>query len=815
MSFALLKEEVISAGLCQGCGLCVGSCKHLVMEKLRPVVKDYCILEKDGLDCGLCYHKCPQVRQKKFESQEPKKLYSLRSKIPEITKTAASGGFVTTLAKQLLETQQLSSIVMVKSFDGIPKAEIVRDPKEVAPHAGVIYGRSGVLTKLVEELGKHPHENIGIVGVPCEIRGAAELELRMKANILKIGLFCNASVRHEQSEHGNVISPCSSGCPANVNAQGYVALIRQGEYQKALDLVREQNPLPSVCGRICTHECEHGCTLIGTDHPVAVRELKKFISEWERTHDGLKGSHKPPKNAMKVAIIGSGPAGLTAGYYLAKLGYAPTIFEKEDKIGGMLRFGVPQFRLPEDVLDYDIEFIQRAGVEIKLNTPLGPNLTFDDLKKMGFDAIFVSIGQYKPKTLRLEGENLPGVLMAVNFLMDRKYRYWENKTEFKDKVVGVLGGGPVAVDVAQTALRLGAKKVILTEIRTEAELKMVVDDIPPNERKHMEYRYSMGTKKIMQGPNNALVIKCHEVESAPPYKKIEGSDFDISVDAYVIAVGQDVDYSLLDAAGGTALAKNRNKIIVDETTFETSVPGIFAGGDIVMNSKAVAIAAIAHGREAAVSIDKYIHGQDLKKGRFRPTRSFFTTPLKPPKDYSMKPENLSGATETLWGNFDEISGMFNEEMAVLEARRCLSCNNFCNHCQDFPAIFADLTAGDTGSQKGYTSVVAWSDRGKAVIDAAVKSGLFEEGVVDGAAVTAATSAKAERQLVPFKKSPRQQVLEHAEQNVTFTIGSASAALGLVPRKARYEILRLVQEGKLEMNTEPGKDEPTFSFKHET
>jgi hypothetical protein len=319
----------------------------------------------------------------------------------------------------------------------------------------------------------------------------------------------------------------------------------------------------------------------------------------------------------------------------------------------------------------------------------------------------------------------------------------------------------------------------------------------------------------MQGPNNTLVIKCHEVESAPPYKKIEGSDFDISVDAYVIAVGQDVDYSLLDAAGGTALAKNRNKIIVDETTFETSVPGIFAGGDIVVNSKAVAIAAIAHGREAAVSIDRYIHGQDLKKGRFRPTRSFFTTPLKPPKDYSVKPESLSGATETLWGNFDEISGMFNEEMAVLEARRCLSCNNFCNHCQDFPAIFADLTAGDTGSQKGYTSVVAWSDRGKAVIDAAVKSGLFEEGIVDGAAVTAATSAKAERQLVPFKKSPRQQVLEHAEQNVTFTIGSASAALGLVPRKARYEILRLVQEGKLEMNTEPGKDEPTFSFKHET
>ena len=815
MSFALLKEEVISAGLCQGCGLCVGSCKHLVMEKLRPTLKDYCILEKEGLDCGLCYNKCPQARQKKFEPREPKKLYSLRSKVPEITKTAASGGFVTTLSKQLLESQQLSSLVMVKNFDGVPRAEIVMDPKEVAPYAGVVYGRSGVLTKLVEELGKHPHVNVGIVGVPCEIRGAEELEIRMKANILKIGLFCNASVRHEQSELGNVISPCSNGCPANVNAQGYVALIRQGEYQKALDLVREQNPLPSVCGRICTHECEYSCTLIGTDHPVAVRELKKFISEWERAHQRLKAASKPPKNAKKVAIIGSGPAGLTAGYYLAKLGYAPTIFEKEHQVGGMLRFGVPQFRLPEDVLDYDIDFIQRAGVDIKLNTPLGPNLTFDDLKKKGYDAIFLSIGQYKPKSLRLEGENLPGVFMAVNFLMDRKYRYWNNKTEFKDKVVGILGGGPVAVDVAQTALRLGAKKVILTEIRTESELKIVVDDIPPNESKYMDYRYSMGTQKIAQGPNSTLVIKCHKVEPALPYKKIDGSDFDIPVDAYVIAVGQDVDYSLLDAAGGSVLAKNRNKIVVDETTFETSVPGIFAGGDIIVNSKAVAIAAIAHGREAAISIDKYLRGQDLKKGRVRPARSFFIAPVKPPKDYSVKPGNLSAATETLWGNFDEITGMFNEEMALLEARRCLSCNNFCNHCQDFPAIYADITAGDSGSQKGYTTVIAWSDRGKAIVDKAIKSGLFEEGFVDSAAVTAATNAKAERQLILFKKSSRQQVLEYAEKNVTFTIGSTSAALDMAPRKARYEILRLVQEGKLEMNAETATDEPIFSFRHET
>ncbi len=815
MSFTLLNEEVISAGLCQGCGLCVGSCKHLVMDKLRPTLKDYCILEKEGLACGLCYNKCPQARQKKFESKEPKTIYSLRSKDPEIRKIAASGGFVTTLARQLLESQQLSSLVMVKNFDGVPRADIVTDSKEVGSHAGVNYGRSGLLTKLVEELGKHPHANIGIVGVPCEIRGAAELETRMKTNILKIGLFCNASIRHEQVERGNICSPCCNGCPANVNAQGYVALIRQGEYQKALDLIREQNPLPSVCGRICTHECEYNCTLVNTDHPVAIRELKKFVSEYEKTHKGQEKALKPSINAKKVAIIGSGPAGLTAAYFLAKSGYAPTIFEKENRVGGMLRFGVPQFRLPEDALDYDIEFIRRAGVDVKLNTPLGPNLTFADLKKSGFDAIFVSIGQYKPKSFHLEGENLPGVSMAMNFLIDRKYRYWDNKTEFKGKVVCILGGGPVAVDVAQTALRLGAKKVILTEIRTEAELKLVVDDIPPKELKFMDYRYSMGTQKIIQSPDRTLVIKCHKVEPVPPYKKIEGTDFDIPADAYVVAVGQDPDYTLLDAAGGSALTKNRNKIVVDETTFETNLPGIFAGGDIVVNSKAVAIAAIAHGREAAISIDRYLRGQDIRAGRNRPTRSFFTTPLKPPKTYSVKPENLMAATESLWGNFDEITGMFNEEMALLEAKRCLSCNNFCSHCQDFPAINADLSAGEVGSQKGFTTVVAWSDRGKAIIDAAIKNGIFEEGAVDGGAVTAAISAKAERPLVSFKKSIRQQVLDFAEQKSTFTISIASEVLALETHKARYEILRLVQEGKLEMNAESVTDEPIFSFKHET
>ena len=217
MSFELLKSEIIDAGLCQGCGLCVGSCKHIEMEVRRPVLKDYCILEREGQDCGKCYQNCPQVIQKKFEKRKPKAIYSLRSKNPEILAKAASGGVVTTLAKSLLDNKELTEIVMVQEMEEKPEADIVSDPKEVVDKAGVIYGRSGVLEKLVKLVGK-TSEPIGIVGVPCEIRGAAELEEEMNRDIFKFGLFCNSHMRTELTDKGIVCSPCCNGCPSGVNA---------------------------------------------------------------------------------------------------------------------------------------------------------------------------------------------------------------------------------------------------------------------------------------------------------------------------------------------------------------------------------------------------------------------------------------------------------------------------------------------------------------------------------------------------------------------------------------------------------------------
>ncbi len=817
MSFALLKEEIIDAGLCQGCGLCAGSCKHIEMDVMRPNIKDYCILERGAEDCGKCYQNCPQVKQKSFKEKQPTAIYSLRSTNPEILEKATSGGFITALTKHLLEEGILKNIVMVQNVDDRAKASIVSDPKEVIKKAGVVYGRSGVLEKLVTLTGD-PTEQIGIVGVPCEMRGAAELETEMNRDILKMGLFCNSSIRTVQTDHGLVCSPCCNGCPSGVNAQGYISLIREGKYQEAVDLIRENNPLPSICGRICTHECEHGCTLIGEDHPVAIRELKKFITEWEITNSDKKFSRWSKNKKDKIAIIGSGPAGLTAGYYLAKMGYQPTIFEKSDQVGGMLRFGVPQFRLPNYVLDYDIQMIKRVGVNIQTNKPFGPEMTIENLKDEGFKAIFIAIGQYKPRTLHLEGEDLPNVYVAINFLIDRKYRYWEQKEEFVGKTIGIIGGGPVAVDVGQTALRLGAEEVHLVDIMNEQDLELVLRDIPENEKPLMKYHYTTSTSKITQNSEKKLVLNCYKIEWGEPnetgrkeLKKVENSDYTIPVDVIVIAVGQAVDFELIDVATNNEIEKDRNKISINPITFETNLPGVFAGGDIVANSKAVAIAAIAHGKEAAISIDRYLKGEDLLQGRYKQDKMFFTGPRKPPKDYSQKPESLEEATEDVKWDFSEIDAMFNEDLALKEARRCLSCNHFCAHCQDFPAIYSDFSAGEVGSKEGFTTVVAWSARGKEIIDNAISIGLFEVGEVNQEELRKAIHLKSKRDLLTFEKTSRQQVLEYITKQGPSTISNMAENLSLEPKKVRYEALRLVQLNKVEMKIQTGTNDPLFTL----
>ncbi|MFX0028575.1 MAG: heterodisulfide reductase-related iron-sulfur binding cluster [Candidatus Hermodarchaeota archaeon] len=514
-------------------------------------------------------------------------------------------------------------------------------------------------------------------------------------------------------------APCVVGCPAGVDVQGYVSLISEGKFQESIDLIRDKNPLPYLCGRICTAQCALNCNRQYFDDPVAIRELKRFVSDWEASHPNQSKIKPVPQTKEKVAIIGAGPGGLSAAYFLARMGYKPTIFEKGDKIGGVVRYGVPQYRLSDEALDHDIDFIKSMGVEIILNKEFGPNFTLDDIWKEGYKAVFIAVGLYVPKTLRLEGEALPNVHVALDFLLDRKYKCTENPEEFKGKTFGIIGGGAVAVDVGETAVRLGATKVDFVDILTEEALKNVLKDLHEAEREVMEYHFKTSTLNITKEPKGKLALNCYKIEWGDPdpktgrraLKKIEGSEFKIVVDHIVIAIGQGLDPEPLNTATDNKLTIERGKIVVDDLTFETGIPGVFAGGDIIYNSLMCAVDAIGDGREAAFTIDRYLRGFDLKEGRIRKNdlkRS--TIPKKYILTQSCQEMNFMPSSERLVC-FDEMELGFSEGQAKKEANRCLNCNCCCNSDQipeDFEKALDDsgVMICDYGSQDNWRSLNA-------------------------------------------------------------------------------------------------------------
>ena len=343
------------------------------------------------------------------------------------------------------------------------------------------------------------------------------------------------------------IPPCMDACPAHVNAQGYVALIRQGKFQEAADLIRERNPLPSVCGRICTHVCEDNCNRNEIDQPVAVRALKRFALDYERIHGRkIKEKKKDPVETRgkrrKVAVIGSGPAGLTVAYDLAKIGYKPTIFEALSKAGGMLRVGVPKYRLPPDILDYDIKIIEDEGVEIRTNTPIGPDLTLNDLYNAGYEAVFIAIGTHKSKKLGIDGEDLEGVVHAAGFLHDLGIG---KKVDYRGKIVAVIGGGNVAIDSVRTALRLGAKTAFVLYRRSRAEILASREELEECEKEGISFYYLTAPTKIIGEKGKVKGVECVRMKLGEPDDTgrrrpipIEGSTFTLDADVVISAIGQ-------------------------------------------------------------------------------------------------------------------------------------------------------------------------------------------------------------------------------------------------------------------------------------
>ena len=472
--------------------------------------------------------------------------------------------------------------------------------------------------------------------------------------------------------------PCRAACPAGVNVQGYVALVREGKYKEALELIRRENPLPIVCGRICFHPCETECERGKLDEPVAVNALKRFVTDWELKYGKEEKVEPIPKiHEERIAIVGSGPTGLAAAYELVKKGYPVTVFESLHEVGGMLRVGIPEYRLPKNLLEIEIKRIRDLGIEIQTGTVIGKDLTIEQLQQKGYKAILIAVGAQESWKLGIEGEDLKGVIHALDFLKDVNLG---KKVELGDRVA-VIGGGNVAVDAARTALRLGAKKVSILYRRSRAEMPAFSLEAKEAENEGVEFQFLVAPKRILGENGKVTALECIRMELGEPDESgrrrpipIGGSEFAINLDAVIPAIGEAPDVSLLPNG---AKVTGRKTIECEPLTLETSLPGIFAGGDVV-SGPATVVDAIAAGKRAAVSIDRYLRGEDLKVGREEEIKLVEEVSKEGvEKKYRQVMPILPVEKRT--GSFEEVETGFTEEMALQEAERCLSCGG-CSEC---------------------------------------------------------------------------------------------------------------------------------------
>ena len=468
--------------------------------------------------------------------------------------------------------------------------------------------------------------------------------------------------------------PCRVACPAGVNAQGYVALISQGKFKEALEVLRRTMPFAGVCGRVCTHPCELECERRKVDEPVSIRSLKRFMADYEMKAGREKASPIEKTREDKVAIIGSGPAGLACAYDLVRQGYPVTVFEAAPHSGGMLRYGIPEYRLPNKVVDNDIAYIEELGVEIKTNTPV-KNL--GDIFGQGYKAIFLGTGAGISQKMGIPNEDTVGVVHALDFLRRVSLGV---KVELGERVA-VIGGGNAAIDAARVAHRLGAKKVSIVYRRSRAEMPADKTEVEQAELEGVKIHILAAPVKILTKDNQLTGIQCIRMELGEPDASgrrrpipVKGSEFDMDVNNVIIAIGQVVDKVMLPKELDYT---NWGTLSVDPVTLQTSIEGIFAGGDVV-SGPADVIAAIASGKEAAISIDRYLNGASLTEGRpatvKRVVEEVSKEGVEPKKRQPMPTLELEKRVD-----FTEVELGFDEKMAMEEAKRCLNCG-VCSEC---------------------------------------------------------------------------------------------------------------------------------------
>ena len=476
-------------------------------------------------------------------------------------------------------------------------------------------------------------------------------------------------------------APCVIACPAGINVQGYVQLVGQGKYQEATQLIMQRLPLPGVLGRVCPHPCESQCRRVEVDEAISIRDLKRFAAD----HADLDAIEQPEieERPEKVAIVGSGPAGLTVAYYLRLKGYQITIFEALDVLGGMLRVGIPDYRLPPKVLDQEIDYILRLGVETRTGVRLGSDFTLKDLEEEGFSTVFLGIGAHLSMDMHIQGEKeTEGVIDAIRFLREVNL----GGKRCPGNQVVVVGGGNVAVDAARVTKRLGAREVTIVYRRSEQEMPAYAEEIQGAIEDKINFSFLTAPVKILEKDGKVSGFECIRTQLGPPDASgrrrpvpVAGSEFVITCDAVIPAIGQKIDTSWADREPDLKWS-SLNTLEVNPQTMQTSIPHVFASGDAV-TGPATVIEAVASGHKAVEAIHRYINGEDLDlyadrlADQEQPGRNWPEIPGEVAQKARAHTQHLDA--EISAASFDEVELGFSETDAQQEALRCLNCGVCC------------------------------------------------------------------------------------------------------------------------------------------
>uniref|UniRef100_A0A7C4W1L9 FAD-dependent oxidoreductase n=1 Tax=Desulfatirhabdium butyrativorans TaxID=340467 RepID=A0A7C4W1L9_9BACT len=475
-------------------------------------------------------------------------------------------------------------------------------------------------------------------------------------------------------------APCKATCPAHVGVQGFIALITAGKYREALELFKEVHPFPGVCGRVCHHPCESACTRNAVDEPLGIMNLHRFLADVDSKSPNRYIPTIKAKKDEKVAIIGAGPAGLTAAYFLAIEGYTVTVFEKLPVLGGMLTVGIPSYRLPRDIIESEIDVIRKLGVEFRTGVEIGKDITIAQLRAQGYKAFFVAIGAHECKRLGIPGEDLKGVYPGVEFLREVNLG---NRISLGDRVA-VIGGGNVAMDSVRTALRTGSKNPFILYRRSMEEMPASREEIAECREEGIDILCLTHPVRIIGDDSGTVrAVECIRMELGEPDASgrrrplpVKGSEFVIDVDAVIPAIGQESDWACLTEECSCSLTGWKT-MQVDPVTLQSDDPDIFSGGDAVSGPRTV-VEAIAAGREAAVSIDRFIRGVDLKEGR---TKDWSAVENVPTENVPHRPRTAMPhlPVDQRLGTFNEVQLGYDETQSRSEAERCLACG-VCSEC---------------------------------------------------------------------------------------------------------------------------------------